>query len=195
LHYRINAGYLPPDHWVNDREEGGGRILGEVCHFVDLLMFLAGSQIVDVEARALGAGARYSGDNILASLRFSNGSQGTISYLANGDRSFSKERIEVFGGGASAVLEDFRCLELVRNGRRQTVRSRWRQNKGHREEWAAFVQAVQGPHEPPIAFEDIVGSTLATLRIDQAIATGERLDVDVGGFLDEVQRKNSNRDE
>jgi predicted dehydrogenase/threonine dehydrogenase-like Zn-dependent dehydrogenase len=195
LHYRINAGYLPPDHWVNDREEGGGRILGEVCHFVDLLMFLAGSQIVDVEARALGAGARYSGDNILASLRFSNGSQGTISYLANGDRSFSKERIEVFGGGASAVLEDFRCLELVRNGRRQTVRSRWRQNKGHREEWAAFVQSVQGPHEPPIAFEDIVGSTLATLRIDQAIATGERLDVDVGGFLDEVQRKNSNRDE
>jgi predicted dehydrogenase/threonine dehydrogenase-like Zn-dependent dehydrogenase len=193
LHYRINAGYLPPDHWVNDREDGGGRILGEVCHFVDLLMFLAGSQIVEVEARAVGAGARYSGDNILASLRFSNGSQGTISYLANGDRSFSKERIEVFGGGASAVLEDFRRLDLIRNGQCQTVRSHWRQNKGHREEWAAFVQAVQGLHEPPIAFEDIVCSTLATLRIDRAVASGERLDIDVGGFLDEVQRKNFNR--
>ena len=195
LHYRINGGYLPPDHWVNDREEGGGRILGEVCHFVDLLLFLAGSQIVDVEARAIGAGARYSGDNVLASLRFSNGSQGTISYLANGDRSFSKERIEVFGGGATAVLEDFRRLDLIRNGQRQTVRSRWRQNKGHREEWAAFVQTVQGLQESPIAFEDIVCSTLATLRIDRAVATGERLDVDADDFLDAVQRKNSNRDE
>jgi len=77
----------------------------------------------------------------------------------------------------------------------ETVRSRWQQNKGHREEWAAFAEAVQGLHQPPIAFEDIVCSTLATLRIDRAIATGERLDVDVRGFLEDAQRKNSNRDE
>ncbi len=143
LHYRINAGYLPPDHWVNDREQGGGRILGEVCHFVDLLMFFAGSPIVEVEARALGNSGRYSGDNVLVSLRFENGSEGTISYLANGDRAFSKERIEVFGGGSTAVLEDFRRLELVRNGRKETIHARWRQDKGHRGEWAAFVQSVQ----------------------------------------------------
>src|SRR5690349_4551383 len=95
MHYRINAGYLPSDHWVNDREQGGGRILGEVCHFVDLLMFLAASPIVEVEARAAGGSGRYSGGNVLASIRCANGSEGTISYLANGDRSFSKERIEV----------------------------------------------------------------------------------------------------
>ena len=88
LHYRINAGHLPPDHWVNDREQGGGRILGEVCHFVDLLMFLAASPVVEVEARAVGNSGRYSGDNVLVSLRFANGSEGTISYLANGDRVF-----------------------------------------------------------------------------------------------------------
>jgi predicted dehydrogenase len=193
LHYRINAGHLPPDHWVNDREQGGGRILGEVCHFVDLLMFLAASPVVEVEARAVGNGGRYSGDNVLVSLRFANGSGGTISYLANGDRSFSKERLEVFGGGAVAVLEDFRRLELVRDGRKETVHSRWRQDKGHSSEWAAFAQFVQRKKDAPIGFEEIVCSTLATLRIDEAVATGKRLPVDAAAFI--AASENSIRNE
>jgi predicted dehydrogenase len=183
LHYRINAGYLPPDHWVNDREQGGGRILGEVCHFVDLLMFLAGSPIVEVEAHSLGNSGRYSGDNILISLRLANGSEGTISYLANGDRSFSKERIEAFGGGAVATLEDFRRLELVRGGRKEVIHSRWRQDKGHAAEWAAFAHFVRRQGVVPINFEDVVCSTLATLRINQSIASGKRMAVDVAGFI------------
>jgi predicted dehydrogenase/threonine dehydrogenase-like Zn-dependent dehydrogenase len=191
LHYRVNAGALPRDHWVNDREQGGGRILGEVCHFVDLLMFLAGSPVKQVQARAVGGSQRYSGDNVLVSLSFANGSEGTISYLANGDRSFSKERIEVFGGGHTAVLEDFRRLELVRSGRTQTERSRWRQDKGHIAEWAAFANAVERKSAMPIAFEDLVCSTLATLRVDQALSTGERVAVDTMAFLHDVQRTSS----
>ncbi len=183
LHYRINAGYLPPDHWVNDREQGGGRILGEVCHFVDLLMFLAASPILEVEARPVGNSGRYSGDNVLVVLRFANGSEGTISYLANGDRAFSKERIEVFGGGSAAVLEDYRRLELVRDGRKEILHSRWRQDKGHRGEWAAFVQAVKNQNSLPISFEELVCSTLATLRIDESVATGKRLAVSGAAFL------------
>ena len=171
LSYHINAGYLSPDHWMNDQEQGGGRILGEVCHFVDLLMFLAHSPIVEVAGRWLGDSARYSGANTTVSLRFANGSQGTISYLANGDRSFSKERIEVFGGGSTAVLEDFRRLELIRNGRKQTVRSRWRQDKGHQAEWVAFVSSVQNNTAPPISFEEIVRSTMATLCVQKSLAT------------------------
>ncbi len=186
LHYRINAGYLVPDHWLNDRKQGGGRILGEACHFLDLLIFLAGSQIVEVEGRAAGGG-RYAGGNVLASLRFANGSEGTISYLANGDRAFSKERIEVFGGGAVAVLEDFRHLELARDGRKQTVHSRWRQDKGHAAEWAAFVQSVLKGDEAPIRFDDILCSTLATLRLDRSVATGERFEVDAASFLERAQ--------
>ena len=182
-HYRINAGSLPADHWVNDREQGGGRILGEVCHFIDMLMFLTGSPIVEVSAKALGVSSRYSGDNLLASLHFANGSEGTISYLANGDRSFSKERLEVFGGGCSAALEDFRRLDLVRNGRRETMHSRWRQDKGHRGEWAAFVQSLQSGNEPAIPFEEIVNSTLATLRIDESLATGKPQSVDTAAFV------------
>ena len=190
LHYRINAGHLPADHWVNDREQGGGRILGEVCHFVDLLMFLADSPVVEVEARAVGNAGRYSGDNVLASLRFANGSEGTISYLANGDRSFAKERIEVFGGGTAAVLEDFRRLELVRDGRKETIHSRWRQDKGHRGEWAAFSDFARRPGEAPIRFEDLVCSTLATLRIDESVATGKRLPVDAASFLEVSSSQN-----
>ena len=188
LTYRINAGYLPPDHWVNDREQGGGRILGEVCHFVDLLMFLSGSPIVEVAGRPVGSSARYSGDNVLISLRFANGSEGSISYLASGDRSFSKERIEVFGGGATAVLEDFRRLELVRNGRKKTVNSRWRQDKGHVEEWAAFVGSLQAGATPAIRFEDLMCSTLATLRIDESLAVGKSVRVDMEAFLDARQQ-------
>jgi predicted dehydrogenase len=191
LHYRVNAGYLAPDHWLNDREQGGGRVLGEVCHFVDLLMFLAGSRIVDVEGHAVAEGGRYSGGNILASLRFANGSVGTIAYLANGDRAFSKERIEVFGGGAVAVLDDFRRLELARSGRKQIVRSRWRQDKGHAPEWAAFAQSILGQDAGPIAFEDIVCSTLSTLRLDESIATGQRLTVNVSAFIDQARRSQS----
>jgi len=184
LTYRINAGFLAPDHWVNDPEQGGGRIRGEVCHFVDTLMFLAGSPIVEVDARALANAGRYSSDNVVASLRFANGSEGTISYLASGDRAFSKERLEVFGGGAVAVLEDFRRLELARHGRKQTIRSRWRQDKGHRAEWAAFAASIQQGRDGAIPFEEIVCSTLATLRIHESVATGKRLAVDAGAFID-----------
>jgi predicted dehydrogenase len=188
LHYRINAGLLPPDHWVNDRELGGGRILGEVCHFVDLLSFLACSPIAEVSARALGNSGRYSADNVIISLGFANGSEGTIHYLANGDRAFSKERLEVFGGGRTAVLDDFRHLLLVRNGRKESVHSRWRQDKGHRAEWAAFADAVKRGTDSPIPFDQIVASTLATIRIDESAATAHSIKLDTAGFLNSVPR-------
>jgi predicted dehydrogenase len=184
LTYRVNAGFLASDHWVSDPDQGGGRIRGEVCHFVDALMFLAASPIVEVDARAVANAGRYSGDNMLASLRFANGSEGTITYVANGDRSFSKERVEVFGGGAVAVLEDFRRLELARNGRKQIIRSRWRQDKGHRGEWAAFAASIRQGRDSAIPFEQIVCSTLATLRIHESVAIGKRLTVDAAAFID-----------
>jgi predicted dehydrogenase/threonine dehydrogenase-like Zn-dependent dehydrogenase len=186
LHYRINAGSLPPDHWVNDPEQGGGRILGEVCHFVDLLMHVAGAPIIEVEAQPLGDSGRY-GESVLVLLQFANGSQGTISYLSNGDRAFSKERLEVFGGGAVAALDDFRRLELSRHGRTQTIRSRWRQDKGHRAEWIAFVESIRAG-KAPIAFDELVCSSLATLRIKESLATGKRIAVDTPAFIDSALR-------
>ena len=156
----------PSDHWLNDPLQGGGRILGEVCHLVDFLCFLTNASPVEVETRSLPNPGQYSNDNIVCSLRFPDGSQGTISYLANGDKSYSKERIEVFGGGNVAVLEDFRRLELVRSGKKRVFRSLMRQNKGHRGEWKAFVTAIQTGAESPIPFRELVSTTLATFALE-----------------------------
>jgi predicted dehydrogenase/threonine dehydrogenase-like Zn-dependent dehydrogenase len=175
LHYRVNAGALPADHWVNDPEQGGGRIIGEVCHFVDFLTFLVGEPAVEVHTRTLDGSA----ENVILSLQFPNGSQGTISYLANGDRSFSKERVEVFGATAVAVLEDFRRLELVRNGKRQVFRSRLRQDKGHRGEWQAFVDALRRGGPSPIPFADILPTTLTTFCAMESLASGQSVKVDL----------------
>lgn len=183
IHYRVNAGYIPSDHWVNDPEQGGGRILGEVCHFVDFLCFLAGASPIEVQAQAVGNPGQYSMDNVFASLKFANGALGTISYLANGDKSASKERVEVFGGGSVAILEDFRRLELVRNGRKQILRARWRQDKGHKGEMQAFVGALLGKTPPPIPFEQVVGTTLATLRLQNSCQTGQPLKIELGEFV------------
>ena len=172
LHYRVNAGFLPADHWLNDPTQGGGRILGEVCHFVDFLCFLTGSSPVEVETRSLPNPGQYSNDNVVCSLRFANGSQGTISYLANGDKSFSKERVEVFGGGSVAVLEDFRRLELIRGGNKRVFRSLLRQDKGHRGEWEAFVASIRNGAESPIPFREIVSTMLATFALEESRCLG-----------------------
>jgi len=183
MHYRVNAGYLPADHWVNDPDQGGGRILGEVCHFVDFLCFLAGASPVEVQAQSVGNPGQYSMDNIVATLKFENGTLGTITYMANGDKSASKERIEVFGGASVAILEDFRRLELIRNGRKQIWRTRWSQDKGHKFEMRAFVDSVQGKIPPPISLDEIVSSALATMRLQNACQTGQSIDVNVREFI------------
>jgi predicted dehydrogenase len=183
MHYRVNAGFIARDHWVNDPEQGGGRLLGEVCHFIDFLTFMAGALPIEVHTRSVTSLEQYSDDNVVISLRFANGSQGTISYLANGDRAYSKERLEIFGGGAVAVLEDFRRLEFVRHGRKQTFRSRFRQDKGHRGELQAFAAAVRGQGEPPIAFDEIVSTTLATLRAAESRSLGQPVEVNTAAFI------------
>jgi predicted dehydrogenase/threonine dehydrogenase-like Zn-dependent dehydrogenase len=169
MHYRVNAGPLPSDHWVNDSEQGGGRIQGEMCHFVDLLSFMCASRPLSVQAKGCPSAG---GQSVTAIIEFANGSIGTIAYVCNGDRAFSKERLEVFADGALAVLDDFRRLNLVRHGRQQTFHSRLRQDKGHKSEWRAFADCITLGCPAPIAFEEIVASTLATIRIAESLRSG-----------------------
>ena len=190
LHYRVNAGFLAADHWLNDPLQGGGRILGEVCHFVDFLCFLAAASPVEVETCSLSNSGKYSNDNVVCSLRFADGSQGTISYLANGDKSYSKERIEVFGGGHVAVLEDFRRLELVRSGKKRVFRSPLRQDKGHRGELEAFVAAIQTGSQSPIPFQEIVSTMLTTFALEESRCLGQP--VTVRGILRAGQASDAN---
>ncbi|MDH5508159.1 MAG: bi-domain-containing oxidoreductase, partial [Anaerolineae bacterium] len=168
-HYRVNAGYLPPDHWLHDPAQGGGRIIGEGCHFVDFLTFLVGAPPSAVTAQALPDTGRYHEDNVVLTFSFPDGSVGTLSYLANGDKAVPKERVEVFTGGRVAVLDDFRVLEMTKDGRLKTVRSRLRQDKGHRAEWQAFCQAVLAGGPPPVKYADLFGVTRQTFSAVEAI--------------------------
>ena len=177
LHYRVNAGFIPADHWLNDPQQGGGRLIGEVCHFVDFLSFLTGSHPVEVEVHSLPNPGKYSNDNVVCQIRFADGSNGTISYLANGDRAYSKERVEVFGGGAVAVLEDFWRLELVGRGRKQVFRSLLRQDKGHRGECQAFIDAIINGRPSPIPFSEIVATMRATFALEESRSSGRPVDV------------------
>jgi predicted dehydrogenase/threonine dehydrogenase-like Zn-dependent dehydrogenase len=173
---RVNAGPLPADHWLHDPEEGGGRLLGEACHFVDLLSYLADSAPVSVYAVAVpksGRGLELS-DDVVATLRYANGAVGTLLYSGSGDASLAKERIEAFGGGLAAVLDDFRRLELHRNGKRSVVKGR--QDKGHRAEIARFLQAVRGEAEPPPAVS-YLSSTSATLALADSLRAGNAVSV------------------
>ena len=105
-HYRVNAGFLPLNHWAQDPAQGG-RIVGEACHFVDLITFLVGAPPVTVDAHALPDGGKYREDNVSMTFTFPDGSVGVVDYLANGDPSLSKERLEVFCSGKVAILDDF----------------------------------------------------------------------------------------
>lgn len=162
-HYRVNAGYIPLSHWTQDPEQGGGRIIGEGCHFIDFLTYLVGSPPISTSVQGLPDGGRYREDNVVISLTFSDGSIGLVSYLANGDKAFPKERVEVFQSGRVAVLDDFRLLELTFNGKRKSIYSRLRQDKGHRAEWGAFTAAIRAGGPPPIPYDQLFGVMQSTL--------------------------------
>lgn len=170
-HYRVNAGYLPPTHWTQDPLQGGGRIIGEACHFVDFLIFLVGDTPQQVTAQGLPDGGRYREDNVLITLTFPDGSLGSIAYLANGDKRLPKERLEVFCGGRAAVLDDFRSLELLGGGKREKIVSRLRQDKGHRAEVQAFAQAILNGEPPPIPYDHLFGGMQATFAAVQSLRT------------------------
>jgi predicted dehydrogenase/threonine dehydrogenase-like Zn-dependent dehydrogenase len=174
-HYRVNAGFLPLTHWLHDPEQGGGRLVGEGCHFIDFLTFLVGETPVSVRGQALPDLGIYHLDNFILTFTFPDGSLGTLTYLANGDKAFPKERVEVFCGGRAAVLDDFRSLETVQDGKREVLRSRLRQDKGHRAEWEAFIHAILRGGPPPIPYGQLVGVSRAAFAALDALRSGENV--------------------
>lgn len=174
ISYRINAGTVPADHWIHDKRHGGGRIIGEVCHFVDLARHLAGSTITNVAANAMSDPHELQ-DTLTVSLGFENGSTASIAYFSNGNKSLRKEYLEVFCGGQVAILDDFRRLTVYAD-RVSSVKSR-NQDKGHREEITRFLHAVRTGAPAPIPFGEIYDSTRATLKILESIQTRETVEI------------------
>lgn len=165
VHIRVNAGHIPREHWT--QQSAGGRIVGEVCHFVDWARVVVAQPIRSVSATGLPDAGRYHRDNLAVMLSFTDGSIANLLYLANGDKKVSKEFFEVFCEGAIARLNDFRILELARNGKKQTFKSA--QGKGHRTELERTVKAVLLDRSSPIPFDELCEVTEATFQIEDAI--------------------------
>ncbi|KAF0225573.1 MAG: hypothetical protein FD176_259 [Rhodospirillaceae bacterium] len=171
---RVNAGALPAESWVNAAEEGGGRILGEVCHFVDLARALAASPILSVQADA--AQVSHGGcDDLTVTLAFRDGSLATIVYTAQGDSAFSKERFECFAGGTVVAIDNFLTLSVTENGRTRVEKAKMGQDKGHRAELAAFAAAVAAGGPAPVDEAELVETARATIAVLESLREGRRI--------------------
>jgi predicted dehydrogenase/threonine dehydrogenase-like Zn-dependent dehydrogenase len=168
VHVRCNAGFIARDHWIQ-KEDEGGRIVGEFCHFVDWARAVVGSPIESVTASALPDGGRYSRDNISVTISFRDGSIANLLYLANGDRAVNKEYFEVFCEGKVARLDDFRELHLSARGKTERVKSKF--DKGHNEEMKLTAEAMRTGSASPINFAELVEVTECCFAVEESIQT------------------------
>jgi predicted dehydrogenase/threonine dehydrogenase-like Zn-dependent dehydrogenase len=174
IFYRVNAGPLPRSHWTQDDVEGGGRIIGEGCHFIDTAAYLTGDALPrSVYAKSISTGRADTVDidTVSITVEYDDGSVATIIYIANGDKTLPKEEIQVFSGGRTAIMKNFTELELWSgNGKSKTETG---SGKGHAEEVKAFVASLKSNGEAPIPFDSLMATTLATFAARESLATGE----------------------
>ncbi|HKP47256.1 MAG TPA: bi-domain-containing oxidoreductase [Pyrinomonadaceae bacterium] len=176
--YRVNAGRIAKSHWVQDADEGGGRIIGEACHFIDLMQYWTSAPPVTVFAEAISSDDAQvvEADSVFITLRFADGSNGCIAYVAEGDKTMPKERIEIFGGGKTFVLDDFRRATFHKNGKEQHKELKV-QDKGQAAMVRAVFAMVRDGGPSPIPVDELSATTLATFRIIDSLRSGERQDV------------------
>jgi len=168
----MNAGAIPADTWIQNNEIGGGRIIGEACHYVDLMRYLTGSEIISVQARRMGdrPGLNVTEDKASITLGFADGSFGTIHYLANGGKAFPKERIEVFAGDGVLQLDNFRRLKGYgwNNFKKMNL---LRQDKGQQACAAAFLESIEKGKEAPIAFDELIEVSRVSIEAAEQLRT------------------------
>jgi len=182
--YRVNAGQVPPEHWTHDQSEGGGRIIGEACHFVDFVSFLTDALPARVSAAAVPKTERagYVDDSTIVSMNMTDGSIASIIYTASGDPLVPKEQIEVFCERRVASLDDFKSGVFIA-GRKRTKFGGGAQDKGHAAEIAAFFDAARGRAAAPISLESLAATTLATFAIVESAKSGTGITVDVNALM------------
>jgi predicted dehydrogenase/threonine dehydrogenase-like Zn-dependent dehydrogenase len=168
--YRVNAGAIPADNWIQDPELGGGRIIGEVCHFIDFLTFMSGSLPVSIQAAAMDD-PEHMNDTLSLSLKYENGSIGTILYFANGSKSLAKEYVEVYGHGLTGVLKDFRELQIHGRGK-PFAKKLLGQDKGQKNEVRLFLDSIRNGKSPLIPLEEILSTSEAAFRALESVTLG-----------------------
>ncbi|HKY05859.1 MAG TPA: Gfo/Idh/MocA family oxidoreductase, partial [Blastocatellia bacterium] len=176
--YRVNAGQLAQDHWSHDQTEGGGRVIGEACHFVDFVQFMTGSLVARVSAEAVTARQQsgFVDDSVVASLMMCDGSVASIIYTASGDSSVPKERVEIFCDRTVATIDDFKTAQIVKDGK-TTRLGGGAQDKGHAAEIKAFFEAARGKTAPPITLESLVNTSLVTFAIIESARSGRTIEI------------------
>ncbi len=173
----VNAGIIPSNVWVHDPEKGGGRIIGEACHFIDLMVYLTGGKVVSVAAMQVGGRMPVKEDKMSVVLSFADGSIGTVNYFGNGNKSYPKEMLEIYSEGRILKLNNFRSVEGYgfRGFRKFQT---WQMDKGHRAEVAAFVSLVEKGGKPLISFSDIVNVTLSSFAAVASAREGRWIDLE-----------------
>ncbi|TRZ88383.1 MAG: dehydrogenase [Methanosarcinales archaeon] len=166
----MNAGAIPSVEWVHDPEVGGGRIIGEACHFVDLITYLSGSHVERVCMEAMGQNPKENTDTASILLKYANGTLGVINYFANGNKSYAKERVEVFSQGRTLILDNFRSLRGFGFDGFKNMKTR--QDKGHKEQFRRLVDSVKNGGPPLIPFSEIVNTTRATFCALRSLKEG-----------------------
>ena len=174
INYRVNAGFVPSEHWVHSQEEGGSRIVGEVCHFVDLMQYLTKSNPIRVYAERISANNTTSlnSDNVVITLKFQDGSVGNIIYSASGDKAYSREQIEIFSEGNTIVINDYKRTDFHKSGSKKSYKT-FNREMGYKEEMQHFFDVVRGKSIPGILQEEIFYSTLTVLKINSSLASGK----------------------
>ncbi len=179
--YRINAGIIPADHWVHNPAIGGGRIIGELCHFIDLAMHIAGSNIKSISAQAIRDGKDLH-DTLVVNIQFENGSIAGINYFSNGNKALSKEYLEVFSGGVAVIIDDFKTL-TIHSGK--SSKESGDQDKGHNHEVEEFLNSIKNGTPSPIPFNELIITTLATFGVLESIArSGEKIDISIENLIE-----------
>jgi len=163
----INAGFIPPEVWVHDLEIGGGRIIGEVCHFIDICSFLADNEVVSVCMNVMGTEIKENTDNVSILLKYKNGTNATIHYFANGNKAYSKERIEVYSQNRTLILNNWK--ELRGYGFKGFYKMKGRQDKGHKVQFALLGDRVKNGGEALISFNSIVNTTKASFACIESL--------------------------
>lgn len=176
--YRVNAGRIAKDHWTQNVDEGGGRIVGEVCHFIDLMQFLTDAPPVLVFAESIGARSDkiVAVDSVFITLRFADGSNGTVAYLSEGDKGLAKERVEIFGGGKVFVLDDFRRASLYKDGREEQIALK-AQDKGQQAQVRRVCASVLEGGAAQISLEELAATSRATFRVLDSLRERRPFDV------------------
>jgi len=171
MNFRVNAGFIPKDHWTQS-EAGGGRIVGEMCHFIDLMQYFTDAKPVKVYAECISTenSQAKADDNIAVIVKFSDGSVGNLTYVANADKALAKEHLEIFGAGKAGVIEDFRSGLIYKDNKEEKLKL---SGKGQKQEVQEFIQSLKAGKGSPIDFESLYLTALTTFKIQDSLVTGQ----------------------